>query len=438
MKIIFNRKVEVEFNASDERRLDGQSKICNWLYNHLLEMCSKDYKNNEGEKNLLSSRNLRDLIPSLKKEFSFLKAVYSSPLKNVAMRLKRAFSKFFSEENVGYPKFRKWQGNWFSLLYDEPNKGYKLLDENRLSLSLGVDKEGRRLRVVGKLKESLCLRETDEIKNFRLCKEYDRFYVICCIEREPVKSKDVESFLAIDPNHKNFFVAVDNEGNSFEFSKIPQLKFWDNEIDRIKSKRDKCERKSIKVTENEGKNYWLPSKNWSRRNRALQTAYRKRREQLKQVRFTVGNWIAHSYDYVAIGDYTPSLETAVYDTMHRSMLNQEMIGSFRRDLKWTMERSGKQYMKVSEKETTKTCCVCGLKEKKDPSVRKFVCPNCHSRLARDINSAVNIAKKDKLLSGSDYEGWNLSSPSYTVEWDFRKCELLFAGNGEKKFSSLRN
>jgi len=46
--------------------------------------------------------------------------------------------------------------------------------------------------------------------------------------------------------------------------------------------------------------------------------------------------------------------------------------------------------------------------------------------------------KEIILSGSDYEGWDLSSPSYTVVWDFRKCELLFAGNDGKKFSSLRN
>lgn len=436
--MIFNRKVEIEFSDKDTFRIDGQSKICNWLYNHLLEMSIKDYKDNDGQKNLLSGRNLRDLIPSLKKEYPFLKAVYSSPLKNVAMRLKRAFKKFFSEDNVGYPKFRKWKGNWFSLFYDEPNKGYKLLQDQRLQISLGVNKEGKRLRVVGKLKEPLSLHETDEIKNFRLCKEYDRFYAVFCIEREPVKLKDVESWLAIDPNHKNFFVAIDNEGNSFEFEKIPQLKYWDDVIDRIKSKRDKCERKSIKVTENEGKDYWLPNDRWERLNRALQTAYRVRREQLKQVRFTVSNWIAKNYDYVAIGDYTPSLDTAVFDTMHRSMLNQEMIGSFRRDLKWTMERSGKQYMKVEERDTTKICCICGYKEKKDPSVRFFICPNCHSRLARDINSALNIAIKDKLLSGSDYKGWDLSSPLYTVEWDYKSCKLLFAGDGEKKFSSSLN
>jgi len=76
--MIFNRKVEVEFSDEDTRRLDGQSKICNWLYNQLLEMCISDYENNDGKKNLLSSRNLRDLIPSLKKEYPFLKAVYLS------------------------------------------------------------------------------------------------------------------------------------------------------------------------------------------------------------------------------------------------------------------------------------------------------------------------------------------------------------------------
>ncbi len=41
--------------------LDGQSKICNWLYNHLLEMVKNDKLSG-----LLEGRNLRNEIPKLK------------------------------------------------------------------------------------------------------------------------------------------------------------------------------------------------------------------------------------------------------------------------------------------------------------------------------------------------------------------------------------
>ena len=48
----FNRKIEVLFTEEDKQILDGQSKICNWLYNHLLELCKYDYYENNNENKL--------------------------------------------------------------------------------------------------------------------------------------------------------------------------------------------------------------------------------------------------------------------------------------------------------------------------------------------------------------------------------------------------
>jgi putative transposase len=70
--MIFNRKVQVIFSKEDRAVLDGQSKICNWMYNILLEISIKDYTENNNEGNLLQGRNLRDLVPILKKEHNFL------------------------------------------------------------------------------------------------------------------------------------------------------------------------------------------------------------------------------------------------------------------------------------------------------------------------------------------------------------------------------
>lgn len=327
----------------DELILDGQSKICNWLYNHLLEMTIKDYK------------------------------------------------------------------------------------------------ENKRKKVIGKLKENLNLRNTDKIKNFRLCKQQgNKLYAIFCIERKDIDKKEINKWIAIDQNHKNFFVAIDNTGISYEFEKLSQIKYWDKVIDEIKSKRDLCSRKSKLIETETGKTYYLPSKRWTKLNNALDNAYHKRREQIKSSCYSIANWIAKNYDYVAIGDYTPTLDTATYDNMHRSMLNQEIIGEFRKILKWVIERSGKHYSKVDEKDTTKTCCICGNKEKKDPQIREFTCQKCKTKLSRDINSSVNIAKKDKLLSGSDYVDWVLSNSTYTAKWNFKKSKILFTGHTLEKSNIWMN
>lgn len=69
----------------------------------------------------------------------------------------------------------------------------------------------------------------------------------------------------------------------------------------------------------------------------------------------------------------------------------------------------------------------GYMEKKEPDVREYTCPVCGCKLGRDVNSGVNITKKDKLLSGSDYVNWELSHVTYTAKWDFKKTKILFTG-----------
>ena len=423
----FNRKVEVVFSEKDKQILDGQSKICNWLYNHLLELCKYDYYENNNENKLLSGRNLRDQVPRLKGNYPFLKTVHSSVTKNVALRLKEAYQKFFKEEDINPPKFRAWKKKWFSLYYDEPNKGFRVFDDNSLQVTLGANEENQRLQMTGKLKESLNLRPNDKIQTFRLCRQQGgRFYAVFTIKRQPIKEKSQNRsrWVALDPNHKNMFTAIEYQGNSFEFKKFPQLKYWDEVIDELKSKRDKALRQAKRRKSKGDKVYFLASKRWERLNKALDKAYHRRREQIKQAMYAIANYLAKRYDYVAIGDYVPSTDTAIYDNMHRSMLNQEVIGQFRRILLWVFERSNKHGAVVDEKNTTKECCICGHEEKKEPNIRKFVCVGCGTKLSRDINSAVNIAKKDNLLPGSGHVDWDLSQPMCIAGWNYRSCKII--------------
>jgi putative transposase len=72
----------------DTAVLDGQSRICNWLYNHLVEKASLlrgefcETQNSDTAKTLYTKRGLRNLLPKIKEEKPFLKVVHSSPLKN--------------------------------------------------------------------------------------------------------------------------------------------------------------------------------------------------------------------------------------------------------------------------------------------------------------------------------------------------------------------
>lgn len=436
MSSIYNRKIEVEFKQEDIFILDGQSKICNWFYNQLLDACRNDYKYNGGAKKLLSGRNLRNYGTSLKEEHKFLNTVFSSVLKEPSTRLKKAYEKFF-KEGAGYPKYRSWKKKWFSLVFDEPNKGWEVKEDGKtLSVSLGnipnlpKEKGKQNPSVLGILKEKLELEENELLKTFSLVKQQGKFYAIFTVEKcsiEELEFKDIMSkyrkdcnlakkesrelpekpvfekeeiiipedskWIALDPNHKNFFVGVDYKGDSIEFKKLQMVKYWDKVIDNLKSKRDICQKNYRKRKTENGTKYTIHSPRWNRLNHALNIAYNKRREQIKTALFSISHELYKQYDLVIIGDYTPTNGTAPFKNMKRSMLNQEQIGSFRKTLKWVAEKENKYYLMVSEKNTTKNCCVCGNQEKKAPDVRKFTCESCKTIIMRDSNSAVNIAKK---------------------------------------------
>ena len=194
--------IKLRLNPDKEtaKILDHQSKIANWLYNHLLEKANElrvKYRQNPSDeisKILYTKRGLRNEIPKIKKEHPFLTTVHSSPLKNSALRLSDAIQKHQATKKKnkkrkirGWPKFRSWKAKWFSLFYDEPGKGYYVLDE-KLYLSLGMVREksgkSRRRRPLAiPILESQKLNKK-EIRNLRIVKQGGVYSAVFTIMRK--------------------------------------------------------------------------------------------------------------------------------------------------------------------------------------------------------------------------------------------------------------
>ena len=91
-------KLLCEVEPADARTINGQSKICNWLYNHLLQKaydlreCFSKTHDTEIAKILYTERGLRNLLPEIKEEKQFLKVVHSSPLKKHRFTAQRCYS----------------------------------------------------------------------------------------------------------------------------------------------------------------------------------------------------------------------------------------------------------------------------------------------------------------------------------------------------------
>lgn len=449
-------KLGLEVGVQEAQEIDGQSRICNWLYNNLVEKGSQlkqefvQSGNKESAMTLYSKRGLRNLLPSMKAENPFLKVVHSSPLKNTALRVTSAIQDYQKSrkgkrkgKQTGWPQFRSWKKGWFSLLYDEPNKGFKVKgQEIILSLGMGIDRKQRSIKL-GLPDAGLLKGQT--IRNLRIVCELGKYYAIFTVEKILPKTKPISKVIALDPNHKNLAYGVDTDKKGIEIAAPKWLKIYDKRLDELKSKKDRCNKKSKKVSvlnekgEPTGKEYYLPSRRWKKRDNALKKALRKRREQTKTFTFTTAHALFKEYDCVAIGDYTPN-GNGDNSIMRRAMNNRSVIGRFKETLSWVAAKSGKTFLEFDEKGTTRTCNCCHYVEPEGipPNVRQWQCPGCQALHIRDENAGINglrrvlrdLSKKSEGEYPSIVSGSDLSFVQKRWAWSVLPSGVLVTPRGQ--------
>ncbi len=404
-----SKVVKLQLEACEDNgffMLDGQSRICNWLYNHLLEYVNSikatalETNNLKLIRTIYSKRGLRNHIPNLKKEHYFLKSVHSSPLKNAALRLSSSIQDRQKSKKgkrrgkiTGWPKFRSWQRSWFSLQYDEPNKGFKVTGDI-LHLSFGTDEKKKRLSAKFRLQDAHRLHGYD-IRNLRIVKQAGKYFAIFTVQVQVPEKKPVQRAIALDPNHKNFAYGFDTDGNAIEIAAPRWLKTTDIQLDELKSKRDRCRKKSKKLPvvdlkgQPTGKEYFQPSRRWQKLQSAIDKKLHKRQEQTKTFMYTLAHDLCRSYDLIAIGNYTPH-GNGITRAMRRSMNNRSLNKRFKETLSWVAEKSGKTFIEYDEKGTTRTCHACGsvVEGGLHVSIRQWKCSQCSTDHLRDENSAI--------------------------------------------------
>jgi putative transposase len=396
-------KIRLVVDPPSAAVLDGQSRILNWLYNLLVDVAGDlrhGYIANPNDTtghNLYTKRGFRNMLPALKAQFPFLRTVHSSPVKNAALRLAKAIGDHQDcahgrrkGKPVSWPHFRSWKRKWFSLLYDEPGKGFSLVGD-LLTVTLGVDAQGKRLSVQARLAEPLPRRYTSEdIRNLRIVRDGTDFHAVFAVERGLPEGKPIFRAIALDPNHKNLAYGVDAEGTATQIANPWFAKLWQRRTCDLKSRRDSCKKQSVRVIRPDGSWYWRPSRRWLRFDRALAEVHRLRREQTKAYLFTMANRLFRKYDLVAVGDYTPH-GGGITPGMRRAMNNESLIGRFKEVLSWVAMKSGKRYDEWREAGSTRTCCECGqvVEGGISPDIREWDCPRCNAHHIRDENAARN-------------------------------------------------
>ncbi len=352
-----------------EQLINKTIGCCRFIYNYFLDDKIKEYKVTGKSK---SAYDQIKLIPSLSKEYPFLKEVDSCALRNSLFNLEDAYKRFY--KGSGYPKF-KAKGVHESYKTNNIKSSYKGNNYNSIKLDLK-----NKTITLPKLKEVKIRGYRNKevvpgnIKSAVIKKDAGKYYVSVLIEEELIKPAFVpKSIIGIDLGIKDLIVTSYNE-------KI------ENTI-KLNTKRMIGLQRGLSRCKSGSKNrYKMKLK--------IQRLYQKIRNARKHMIHDITNKLIKENDIIV----TENLDVKGMQKNHyiAKGLNKNPISEIMRVLKYKAVLNNKKLIQIDRYyPSSQICSVCNYQNRKakDLSIRKWECPVCHIEHERDYNAAVNVMFK---------------------------------------------
>lgn len=205
-------------------------------------------------------------------------------------------------------------------------------------------------------------------------------------------SESTNHQLGIDLNLKNFM--TDSDGKVVENPRyLKQSVERLAKLQRVLSRRARNAKASgRKLSE---------SKNYQKQRIKVAKLHRHVAEQRRDFQQKLSTEILKTADLIAIEALSvpkmlkqPSLSFSISDAGW---------GEFSKMLRYKCDLLGKQFVRVDPRNTTQTCHLCGFvmgtgnSVRLGLNVREWTCPNCHMRLNRDQNAAINVLNRGQQM-----------------------------------------
>jgi putative transposase len=210
-------------------------------------------------------------------------------------------------------------------------------------------------------------------------------------KRKPHPLRD-EGVVAFDLGIKTLATGYNDQGRFYHIGGFKGYRWYNKQLDKIRSKRDKCKKKS--------RRYIHLSKVYKR---VAEKMRRKQQDCLHKASHLIAHRLAERA--VAIGDLsqrqmviqkkedeTPK-ERNKRRIRNRMVYNDWGLYGFVQMLEYKCLRFGKELSILDERDTTRTCHACKHKQDMPLWKRTYRCENCGLVMDRDENSAVNIYQR---------------------------------------------
>jgi putative transposase len=201
-----------------------------------------------------------------------------------------------------------------------------------------------------------------------------------------------DGIVAFDLGIKTLATGVTDQGRFYHTGGFKGYRWYNKQLDKIRSKRDRCKKKSRR---------YIHLSNVYKR-----VAEQKRRKQ-QDCLHKASHLIAHrlAERAVVIGDHAlrqmviQNLENETPKDRRKRQIRNRMVYNdwglygFVQMLVYKCLRFGKELHIIDERDTTRTCHICKCKKDMPLWVRTYRCANCGLVMDRDENSAVNIYQR---------------------------------------------
>jgi putative transposase len=351
-------------NEEQRRILERTLQTCRILYNGLLAERRDTYRKNgrsasyyEQKRGLTKRRNDNPYLPQ----------VHSQVLQDVALRLERAFERFFKRDKngrkAGYPRF-KGRNRYDSFTYPQYGNG-AILKDGRLQLSkIGA------VRIF----QHRPIPPNGTVKTCTIRRDVDKWYACFTVEikNPPQRLRQRKSQVGIDLGLNSLMTLSNGE-------KVEPPKFLRKSEKKLQREQRRLSRKR-KGSQN-------------RRKQVIKLAciHRKIRLQRTDFNHKLSRNLVNRFDVIGFE------ELQIPNMMRNHYLAKSIAdagwGQLRLFTSYKAEEAGKRVEAVDPYGTTRDCSRCGFHVPKNLSERIHECPNCGLKIDRDWNAARNVLKK---------------------------------------------
>ncbi len=366
------KKIKLEVTPEDAQALEFMQAKCRGLYNWWV------MRLRTGEK-WPGAYSAKKTLQASKQHDPELEFVYGKLLHEVYYRLDNAMAAFFRRvlngEKPGFPRVRP-RHCFFTLCY--PAMYLKIEGIVLILPTGGKGKNKRYPNITARLTET----PPDGFREVAISRDARGNYYASFSYREKEQEQQQGEVVAFDLGIKTLATGVNEQGRVYHVGGFKGSRWYNKQLDKIRSKRDKCKKKS---------------RRYIRLSKVYKRVSEKKCYKQKDSHHKASHLIAHKLveRTVVIGDLSQRQMVMNEHAERNKYLNRAVFSdwglySFVQMLVYKCLLYGKELMFIDERNTSKKCSGCGHLQPMPLYRRTYVCTECGLVLDRDENSAVNI------------------------------------------------